>query len=66
MHQPGVEIRPLREMTGRDVQRGLPHRQSSLTARIGDVNNGWAVANTTLQFERSGMEVRVVAPVRGA
>ena len=28
MHQPGVEVRPLREMTGpRDVQRGVPHRR---------------------------------------
>ena len=28
MNQPGVDVRPLREMTGRDVQRGLLHRRA--------------------------------------
>ena len=58
MHQPGVEVRPLREMTGRaHVQRGVPHRRraSATTTLIGGVNNGWAVANTTLAFERAGL-----------
>ena len=35
-------------------------------ARIGDANNGWAVANTTLLWERSGMGAGGGAPVRGA
>jgi alkylation response protein AidB-like acyl-CoA dehydrogenase len=57
MDQPGVEVRPLREMTGRaffnevfltDVR--VPH-----DAAIGGVDNGWAVANTTLAFERAGL-----------
>jgi alkylation response protein AidB-like acyl-CoA dehydrogenase len=58
MHQPGrVEIRPLREMTG----RALFNEVFLTDARVGDsdvvggVNNGWAVANTTLAFERSGL-----------
>ena len=34
MHQPGVEVRPLREMTGaRDVQRGVPHSMQSSARR---------------------------------
>ena len=56
MHQPGVEVRPLREMTGRaHVQRGVPRPTPACptTRIIGDLNNGWAVANTTLAYERS-------------
>lgn len=57
MKQPGVEVRPLREMTGRSLfnevfitEARVPH-----DAVIGGVNNGWAVANTTLAFERAGL-----------
>ena len=57
MHQPGVDVRPLREMTGRALfnevfltDARVPH-----DAVISEVNNGWAVANTTLMFERSGL-----------
>ncbi|HUP87516.1 MAG TPA: acyl-CoA dehydrogenase family protein [Acidimicrobiales bacterium] len=60
MHQPGVDIRPLKEMTGHAM-----FNEVFLTAaevhddnRIGDVNNGWAAANTTLLHERSGMGAR--------
>lgn len=57
MHQPGVEIRPLREMTG----RALFNEVFMTDARVGDdaliggLHNGWAVANTTLAFERAGL-----------
>ena len=34
-------------------------------ARIGGLNNGWAVANTTLQCERSGLGAGGNAPARG-
>ena len=56
MHQPGVEVRPLR---GDDRPRACstrcssPTRASPTTPLIGGLNNGWAVANTTLMFERS-------------
>ncbi|MCU1452739.1 MAG: putative acyl-CoA dehydrogenase [Acidimicrobiales bacterium] len=58
MHQPGaVEVRPLREMTGRAMfnevflsDARVPH-----DALIGGLNNGWAVGNTTLMFERAGL-----------
>ncbi len=57
MHQPGVEVRPLREITGRALfnevfltDARVPH-----DAMIGEKGNGWAVANTTLANERAGL-----------
>lgn len=60
MHQPGVEIRPLKEMTGHAMfnEVFLSAAEVSDDNRIGDVNNGWAAANTTLLHERSGMGAR--------
>src|SRR5207248_5367137 len=57
MKQPGVEVRPLREMTGNAMFNEVFFTDAVVAdeARIGDVNNGWTVANTTLLFERSGM-----------
>ncbi len=57
MHQPGVEVRPLREMTGNALFNEVFITDARVPAYdvIGDVNNGWAVANTTLAFERSGL-----------
>jgi alkylation response protein AidB-like acyl-CoA dehydrogenase len=57
MHQPGVDVRPLRELTGRALFNEV--FLTDVTARaediIGGQENGWAVANTTLAFERSGL-----------
>jgi len=57
MHQSGVDLRPLREMTGHAMfnevfltDAHVPH-----DAVIGDLNQGWAVANTTLANERAGL-----------
>jgi alkylation response protein AidB-like acyl-CoA dehydrogenase len=57
MHQEGVEVRPLREMTGRALfnEVFLNEARVSDAAIIGGANNGWAVANTTLAFERAGL-----------
>lgn len=57
MHQPEVEVRPLREMTGRALFSEVFMSDANVTnsAMIGDLNNGWAVANTTLAFERAGL-----------
>ncbi|HYZ99726.1 MAG TPA: acyl-CoA dehydrogenase family protein [Acidimicrobiales bacterium] len=57
MHQPGVEVRPLREMTGTALFNEVFLSDAKVTddARIGDTHNGWAVANTTLAYERAGM-----------
>jgi alkylation response protein AidB-like acyl-CoA dehydrogenase len=57
MTQPGVETRPLREMTGRAlfnevfIDGARVHNDDI----IGGLNNGWAVTNTTLMAERAGL-----------
>ena len=57
MHAPGVEVRPLRQMTGgasfnevffTDVRVADTHR-------LGDVDEGWTVALTTLMNERAAI-----------
>ena len=57
MHQPGVEVRPLRELTGHALfnEVFLTEARVPTAAIIGGRNNGWAVANTTLGHERSGL-----------
>jgi alkylation response protein AidB-like acyl-CoA dehydrogenase len=57
MHQAGVEVRPLREMTGRALfnEVFLSDARVADDAVIGGVNHGWAVANTTLTFERASL-----------
>jgi alkylation response protein AidB-like acyl-CoA dehydrogenase len=67
MRQDGVDIRPLRQMTGQANfnEVFLTDALVDDSARIGDVNNGWAVTNTTLAFERAGMGAGGNAPVAG-
>jgi alkylation response protein AidB-like acyl-CoA dehydrogenase len=57
MHQEGVEVRTLREMTGGALFCEVFFNDAVVpdSSRVGDVNNGWQVANTTLFHERSGM-----------
>jgi alkylation response protein AidB-like acyl-CoA dehydrogenase len=57
MHQPGIEVRPLREMTGRALFNEVFMEEARVPndAIIGGLNNGWRVANTTLMFERSSL-----------
>jgi alkylation response protein AidB-like acyl-CoA dehydrogenase len=57
MHQPGVDIRPLREMTGHALfnEVFMTDARVPSTALVGGLHNGWAVANTTLAYERSGL-----------
>jgi alkylation response protein AidB-like acyl-CoA dehydrogenase len=57
MHQPGVEVRPLREMTGRALfnEVFLTDARVADDALIGGRNAGWTVANTTLAYERAGL-----------
>jgi acyl-CoA dehydrogenase len=57
MRAPGVEVRPLRQMTG-----GASFNEVFFTEvrvrddhRLGDVNNGWNVALTTLMNERAAI-----------
>ena len=55
VRQPGVEIRPLREMTGRAYFNEVFITDARIPDAdlIGGEGNGWAVANTTLAFERA-------------
>src|SRR5205085_3738556 len=57
LQEGAVEVRPLREMTGRALFNEVFITEARVAddACIGGVNNGWAVANTTLMFERAGL-----------
>lgn len=57
MHQAGVEVRPLVEMTGHAMFNEVFLSDARVPADdvVGDVNNGWAATNTTLQAERAGL-----------
>jgi alkylation response protein AidB-like acyl-CoA dehydrogenase len=57
MLQPGVDVRPLREMSGHALfsEVFLSDARVSADAVINGVNNGWAAANTTLMYERAGL-----------
>jgi alkylation response protein AidB-like acyl-CoA dehydrogenase len=57
MDQPGVEVRPLREMTGRALfnEVFLTDARVGDDALIGGLNNGWAAAMTTLANERASL-----------
>ena len=54
MHAPGVEVRPLRQMTGEAEFNEIFFTDARIpdTQRIGDVGQGWAVAIATLMNER--------------
>ncbi len=57
MLQDGVEVRPLVEMTGRALfnEVFLDDARVHDDHRIGDLGQGWAVANTTLMNERASL-----------
>ena len=57
MHAPGVEIRPLRQMTGGAAFNEVFFDEVRIpdTHRLGEVNSGWSVALTTLMNERSSI-----------
>lgn len=58
MDQPGVEVRPLTEMTGRALFNEVFIEEARVPEAniIGGLGNGWRVANTTLTFERAGID----------
>ena len=57
MHAPGVEVRPLRQMTGGSSFNEVFFNEVRVLDdhRLGDVNNGWNVALTTLMNERAAI-----------
>ncbi len=54
MHQPGVEVRPLRQMTGDAEFNEVYFTDARIpdAERLGDVGDGWRVSLTTLMNER--------------
>ena len=57
MHAPGVEVRPLRQMTGGASFNEVFFSEVRVPDdhRLGDVNQGWTVALTTLMNERASI-----------
>ncbi len=57
MDQPGVEVRPLKEMTGRTFFSEVFMEDAVVAddAMIGGKGDGWRVGNTTLAHERSSI-----------
>src|ERR1700678_3961930 len=57
MLQDGVDVRPLKEMTGHALfnEVFITDARVADAALIGGGNNGWAAANTTLMNERAGL-----------
>ncbi len=57
MNMPGVEVRPLRQMTGGASFNEVFFNEVRVpdSYRLGDVNQGWTVALTTLMNERASI-----------
>jgi alkylation response protein AidB-like acyl-CoA dehydrogenase len=57
MDQPGVEVRPLKQMDGGSTFNEVFFTDAVVSheAVIGSVNNGWMVAVSTLAYERQGI-----------
>lgn len=57
MNQPGVDVRPIKQMTGRSTfnEVFLSDARVADANRIGDLNGGWAVLQTALALERMAM-----------
>jgi len=57
MHQPGVEVRPLRQMTGQAEFNEVYFTDARVpdANRLGDIGDGWRVGLTTLMNERGSI-----------
>ncbi|NDF31661.1 MAG: acyl-CoA dehydrogenase [Acidimicrobiia bacterium] len=60
MHQPGVEVRPIRQMNRHSSFNEVFMTDARVPARfvVGTVNDGWRVARATLAHERSFATLR--------
>jgi len=58
MHQPGVEVRPLRQMNGHASFNQVFFTDAEVPREhlVGERGGGWAVATTTLMHERRGAD----------
>jgi alkylation response protein AidB-like acyl-CoA dehydrogenase len=54
MRQPGVEVRPLKQITGSSLFSEVFMTDARVETRdlVGNLNQGWAIAQTTLGYER--------------
>jgi alkylation response protein AidB-like acyl-CoA dehydrogenase len=67
MHQPGIEVRPLRQVTGiADEFAEVFFSNVRVPAEnlIGEMNAGWRIAQTTLSYERGGDTMGAVAQLQ--
>jgi len=57
MQSPGIETRPLRQMTGGELFNDVFFEEVRVpdANRLGEVGGGWQVCNTTLMYERMAM-----------
>jgi len=62
MEQPNVDVRPLRQITGEAEFNEIFLEEAEVPDEniIGEVGGGWAVAITTLMFERAGLGAAAV------
>jgi alkylation response protein AidB-like acyl-CoA dehydrogenase len=62
MDQPGVEVRPLRQITGEAEFNEIFLEEAAIPDEnvVGEVGGGWQVAITTLMFERAGLGAAAV------
>jgi alkylation response protein AidB-like acyl-CoA dehydrogenase len=61
MKSPGIEVRPLRQMTGESEFNELLFRDVRVAAEnlLGKMNDGWNVAMSTLMYERGSYGARL-------
>ena len=64
MHAPGVEVRPLRQLTGEAEFNEVFITEARVpdASRLGEVGAGWRVANATLMNERVAIGAAGAAP----
>jgi alkylation response protein AidB-like acyl-CoA dehydrogenase len=67
MHAPGVEVRPLRQLTGEAEFNEVFITDARVpdASRLGEVGAGWKVANATLMNERVAIGAASAAPREG-